>query len=139
MDALAPLTVVSGLPGTGKTTLLASWSAQLEQSGAAVIWLSVGPEGLGELRLDQLAAARQGRVVVILDQADHITDPTIMADLCDLLDLESNLHLVLSSRAIHPLSALAEARNLPTTTLTTADLLVRPSAIRTTPQRGGTR
>ncbi|TCO47379.1 LuxR C-terminal-related transcriptional regulator [Actinocrispum wychmicini] len=108
-----PVVVVSGPAGSGKTTLLATWAAQ--RSDARVVWVTVdardddpaefwptlrralGPEPAADFAAAVHAADTP--VVLILDEADHLRDPGILAGLETLIrQPPDKLRLVLAAR-----------------------------------------
>ena len=72
------LAVLTGPPGTGKTTLLRRLSAELARSGWKTV-IEALPLGLDDLR-DRLAAAEPGRRVVVgLDEAQALSSDLLVA------------------------------------------------------------
>ncbi|MGO4598903.1 AAA family ATPase [Terrabacter sp. 2RAF25] len=105
--------LLAGSVGTGKTTLLATWAAQLARRGDRVGWATLGPE---ENDPDVLAETVHGALVAALDDAlprlaelQPASLPThvFVAGLIDLLTaapadtwlLLDDLHLVRDSRS----------------------------------------
>lgn len=125
LDTLSPLTLISGLPGSGKTTLAASW-ARSRQGQDRVIWLN--PKTCSSSRyVDQalyslFAEACDERVLLIIDDADQHLDDALSKRLCELLQDRPNVHLVVCTRMLHPIRSTAEQFGLASVSLTGKDL-----------------
>ncbi|HEX3947803.1 MAG TPA: AAA family ATPase, partial [Acidimicrobiales bacterium] len=135
LDSWAPVTVVRGPQGYGKTVLVASWLDRRRGPDVVPVWVAATP-GMGdptrfwaELRR-QLAGAGlvQGdpaanrpaaelsvdvppgcRVVVVVDNFQHICQPAVLDQLLELVESHRRLHLVVCYRAWHPVQSLAQA------------------------------
>ena len=129
LDRLTPLTQVSAPPGTGRTTLLADWALHRIERGDLVLWVSAhaglndpdafaqhlvetaravdpGTRARGRDVLAQLCAAHPAsRVIVVIDDSEHLTDPALRDWLAGLCRDLPPLHLVGASdevRPVHP-------------------------------------
>ncbi len=133
LDRWAPVTVVRGPRGYGKTVLVASW---LERQGPDVVpvWVTASP-GLadpepfwGEVRRGlaaaglstgagpgsggtdiRLAIPDATRVVLVIDNFQHVRHQDVIDDLVGLTETHRALHLVVCHRAWHPVQSLAGA------------------------------
>lgn len=127
LDRAAPLTVVRGPVGFGKTTLVADWVADRDDDGAAVAWVAaadVGPGGFWEGVARELGlpargpGARQavrerigagpGPVVVVVDGDDAVADEAVARTLVDLVQQVRSLRLVVCSRGVSPVEELGQ-------------------------------
>ncbi|WP_162621907.1 helix-turn-helix transcriptional regulator [Microbacterium suaedae] len=126
LDALLPLTVVRGLPGTGKTTLVADWARKREASGDTVAWINAAdlpdcaalPDTVGAL----LGTMDDRRLIVVINEAHRIHDETVAEALCELVVRHASLYLVVCTRVVHPIKRLAQNRGIALTVLTGRDL-----------------
>lgn len=84
---------------------------------------SGSPAGWVEEVVASLALIDQ-RVVVIIDDAHHATDPAVVGQLCELLRRAPTLHLALSTRVYHPLEDVARGHGLNVAVLTGRDLTI---------------
>jgi LuxR family transcriptional regulator, maltose regulon positive regulatory protein len=117
-----PVTLITAPPGTGKTTLLASWAST--QPAGTVGWIAVEPghndpgrferalrSELDEAALDDAgppslhdAVARSTRQVVVIDDAHELVAPGALSVLARLLDLGgTDLDVVLATRSDLPI------------------------------------
>lgn len=134
LDRLAPLTQITAPPGTGRTTLLAEWALHRMERGDLVLWMSArpeldekqafakhlvdaagalgagpsgdGPHGDGPEAFARLCADPPApRVIVVVDDSEHITDPALRRWIGDLCRAAPALHFIGASsepRAVHP-------------------------------------
>ncbi|HST42387.1 MAG TPA: hypothetical protein VLK58_22905, partial [Conexibacter sp.] len=114
--AEGPLTVVSGPPGAGKTTLAADWARERAAQDRAVLWRSAGaPDAVAAL-VDELARAQPktgaSPLVVVVDElapavapeCRRLPDRALSARLAELLRARAGtLRLVLCTRGESPL------------------------------------
>jgi LuxR family maltose regulon positive regulatory protein len=133
----APITVVRGAQGYGKTTAVAGWLGAQPENEAAVVWLTMTdllaehsrflamlrqallltgllPEGepappdTAAIVAEALSVLPFGqRMVLVIDNAHRLTDMTIVNDLNSLAQRHAELHVVVISRARHPIEAAA--------------------------------
>jgi LuxR family maltose regulon positive regulatory protein len=139
----APLTVVRGLHGAGKTTQVASWLEHQSSEDLLPVWVTAhlvtgepdsllgglsralrsapagaggpGPapgEGGGLVELDRaLHAVAAGRkLVLVIDNFQHVRHELLLAELVDLVERHRAFHLVVCCRGRHPIESLAAGR-----------------------------
>lgn len=127
LDALAPVTVVRGTVGMGKTALLAAWAERRVADGDAVAWVTVagetvtgqdfwaqvragmervlgdaGPMDVETTDADVAWVRRavgglESRLVLVVTGLHKVVDATV-ADLVELAFLGRHLHLVVATR-----------------------------------------
>lgn len=148
LDRLTPLTQVSAPPGTGRTTLLADWALHRMERGDLVLWVSAHPElngrdvfaqhiadlvraadPVGQIHgpdaLAQLCAARPDtRVIVVVDDSQHLTDPSLRGWMGDLCRSIPTLHLVGASDEIRAVQPDHLSTQMEISVLTGRDLMV---------------
>jgi ATP/maltotriose-dependent transcriptional regulator MalT len=118
MDRLAEATgvvLVSGIPGSGRTTLVASWAHGLEDSGRSVFWVTAPPASATHIdlwdrllgtsagtldRFVDLIAASGAPAVVVLDGADRYLTPDHITGLVELIARAPRTRLVLIGHAL---------------------------------------
>ena len=120
LDQWVPLTVVRGIAGTGKTTLLASWieGSQGARMGTGTVWLR--PADISQSHADivdvidrHVAAVRSEggqRVLLILDDFQHVREPGALESVLDRLDGDAQLHICMCTRGWHPIELLIQGR-----------------------------
>jgi len=139
LDQWAPVTVLTGAQGYGKTTLVASWLEELADADLAV-WLTCSPDmdrsevfaarladeidrigiGAGSAAAGEAdpgyalsglldAAPEANRVVLVLDAAQWVRNPQILTRLVTLVQRNRQFHLIMCVRGEHPLVSLAGA------------------------------
>jgi len=108
LDDGASLTVVHGVQGYGKTTLLAAWASHREAAGEHVVWIT-GEEALNDAaRLDAtIGSPLADGTVVVVDDLHLIQDETALRRLLRTLDEAANVRLVVSTRSGHPIVPMA--------------------------------
>lgn len=128
LDALLPLTIIRGLPGTGKTTLSADWLRGRERVGDEVLWFTAGTAADVELldRLEEMLAPESDTpLVVVVDDAHHFKDDECLRRLCRQLVEHHRLHVVLCTRRLHPVRKHADADGVEWAELSGRDLNAR--------------
>lgn len=153
LDRLAAITQVSAPPGTGRTTLLADWALHRMDRGDLVLWVSAHPglnehdvfvQHVAELAraadpsgrvngpdaLAQLCAARPGaRVIVVVDDSQHLTDHSLrewMGKHCRNLP---TLHIVASSDEVRAMRPDRRAVGMDIAVLRGRDLMLAPDEV----------
>lgn len=132
LDSLAPLTVVHGLSGTGKTTLVAKWATERRAAGDLVWWfnaMDLADPALVVQALRTRPAIVGTTVIVVLDDAHRLTCTEAQTALIDALVHAADSHLVICSRIAHDLVQLAKAVMLETTLISGARLNLIPAQI----------
>ncbi|PZF79329.1 hypothetical protein [Jiangella anatolica] len=123
LDHPAALCVIVGLPGTGKTALVAEWARQYARSGVTVTWIDdaagvraalAGAGGNGR------APAGAGPQVLVVDRGDDLAEPDAVAA---ALAAAPHVRLVVCARGPVPLVAAAYRAGLDVTELTGPELL----------------
>ncbi len=117
LDSLTPLTIVRGLPGTGKTTLVASWLS--ERGYGKGTWVKMEPGS----DLDEQAQSLTSGFLII-DNAHFFRDPAAIDNLCKRLKDHLDLFIVMCSMYPHPIEEKALQENLPTTVIASSELMV---------------
>jgi len=128
LDDPAPLTIVNGVQGYGKTTLLAAWARRRQAGGLPTSWIAAHPElnSLVAFRgaMDRAMAGfdHGARSVVVIDDLHEIEDEDILSWLLDLIRLDPGVRLVVSTRRRHRIEAIAagdlEVKSIPAHDLT---------------------
>ena len=125
MDALAPLTIISGLAGAGKTTLAAQWAARRQNLGNTVWWFDAAgpvdlsvtdrPPAAGDDQASEYQAGEESESlrIIVIDNAEGLTDPQILNDLVQRLSADQQLHLLLCSSIPHPIVPRAQNAGIP--------------------------
>ena len=118
LDRWVPLTVVRGVAGSGKTTLLGSWVEARRAAGDGIVWLWHGE--LSEPAADivrlidrHVAAVRSeggDRVLLILDDFQHVRDSDAMEAVLEQLESDPRLHICMCTRGWHPIELLIQGR-----------------------------
>jgi len=145
LDRLAALTVIHAPPGYGKSSLAAMWARHRYAAGDGVVWMTANAElddrdafirslgatlaaagltnGDGDL-VEVIDHGDAERLIVVVDDAGYLTDTRLLEEMASLLDRAPSLHLVLCTRAPHPLVNVAAHRQLDVAHITTDDLAV---------------
>ncbi|MCW2523650.1 MAG: ATP-dependent transcriptional regulator, MalT-like, LuxR family, partial [Frankiales bacterium] len=153
----APITVLRGPQGFGKTTAVADWLAEQPAAEVAVVWLTI-PEPPVErqtllaLLAQQLRAAGlmpdfsapptsvaviaealpnvpgAGKLALVLDNARGLTDGSMLEELVALVRRHLELHLFVLTRASHPIEPIA-ARTGAVNTIPPVELALTVSEI----------
>lgn len=116
LDALAPVTVVQGLCGCGKTTLAAQWAQRRHADGDEVRWVNAADADAILTALRAPGGSGRHRIVVG-DNALHLGDPTVLARIVAAVAADPRLHLLLCSRIDHPLVRMSEDAGIETIVL----------------------
>ncbi|WP_431074036.1 LuxR C-terminal-related transcriptional regulator [Microbacterium phyllosphaerae] len=154
LDDGAALTVVLGVQGYGKTTLLAEWAWRRAGRGLPTVWLTASSsvndrasfesalrrewrEVVRDAPLVSAAAASapwSGReddpddVVIVVDDFQEIDDPEVIRDLLRLPLVNRGLRIVVSTRRQHPIERLGAAE-IETRVILSRELLLTPDQI----------
>ena len=154
LEEWAPLTVVRGPQGYGKTVLVASWLERQPRGDVVGLWLSANQRladpvqlwdavrrgfadaglapsphdedrhlGPGDADEITLAIPSGARVVLVIDDFQHVRDQAVLRRLVGLLQANRSLHLCVCHRAWHPIQSLAAA-SLEVQVVTPGDLLL---------------
>ncbi|HEX3839383.1 MAG TPA: LuxR C-terminal-related transcriptional regulator [Acidimicrobiales bacterium] len=124
LDLGAPVTVVRGLPGAGKTILIAEWLKQQPSDRTVPVWLRGGDWTENQnSRLNQAAAGFEAaglslsvpgfganedvEVVLVLDDLDAGGEPSEIGDLLEVVEKNRNLRLIVGARRRHPVEVTA--------------------------------
>jgi len=142
LDEWAPLTVLHGPEGYGKTTLVTAWLDRQRDRELRPVYVAADPgdvtngfaaalrRGLADVpvvgdadppgvadparalaRLRSAAElAGQHRLLLVIDDAQHLTDHAILAELVTILRRHRAFHLVVCARGRHPIEKLADGR-----------------------------
>jgi len=100
LDQSAPLAVIRGIQGYGKTTLVASWLGD-QQDSVRWVWVSARSDGGDVLEVVDRAAGAltEGRpIILVIDDAHLLRDEPILHGLVRTLARHQHLHLVMCSR-----------------------------------------
>jgi LuxR family maltose regulon positive regulatory protein len=153
LDRWAPLTLVDGVPGAGKTTAVAEWLRRRDPADT-IVWITLindlaRPAALlAHLRrrlvaagvLDSAASddvpvlvalaealhdSDGRRLVIVLDNVHHMTDDALASDFAALAHAQPNLHLILIGSGEHPFQRVASLAS-ENVTIGMAELLLRP-------------
>jgi LuxR family maltose regulon positive regulatory protein len=110
LEQATGVVLLSGIPGSGRTTLVASWAHGLEASGLSVYWVAAAPEsGTGSGLWGRLLGTSTGSLghfvdrvaasdspsVVVLDDASASLTPELIAELVELMARAPRTRLVL--------------------------------------------
>ena len=153
----APLTLVRGLRGYGKTTLVAAWLESQAGEKDTVVWVSAtsqsaetkafeetlaeslrgagvlfepgaGPAPLAELASALTHAPSEARFVLVIDDFEHVREESVLGELADLVARHRQFHLIACCHGHHRIESLA-ARMLDVNLIEPKDLLLGPDEI----------
>lgn len=125
LDAMTPLTIVRGLSGTGKSTLVAQWARERLGKGDTVAWYNAAdlPPTVSIPRaITPSVLEAPNRLVVVIDDAHFLIDETDIDQLCRLLTVHERMHLVVCTRVSHPIKETARSHAIAMTVLTGKNL-----------------
>jgi DNA-binding NarL/FixJ family response regulator len=114
LNEWAPVTMVRGAQGYGKTTLVAAWLESKPSAEVEAIWIA-GTQDIPDVvdirarlsGLDQQVGHR--KVVLVLDDDRSSTDPGSLARLVELTQRHRDFYLVLCSRGDPAMDAVVDA------------------------------
>jgi LuxR family transcriptional regulator, maltose regulon positive regulatory protein len=135
LDRWSPITVVTGPPGFGKTTLVTTWMESQSPEEVIGLWASLDVAAasqaeflaslstaffgagvtaqplrrLGDLGGALAAVPATRRVVLVIDNFQHVRDEEILRGLVRLVELHRHFHLVVCSRGWHAIESFAAA------------------------------
>ncbi|WP_456697713.1 LuxR C-terminal-related transcriptional regulator [Aeromicrobium sp. P5_D10] len=139
LDRFAPITFVQALSGNGKTTLAAMWAQRCRDRGDHVVWLHASVEVNRPAAFLSCLHAALGttsslspdeRVVVVIDDLQHLDDPAIVEALATTIRQNSHIHLVACVDAPHSLAAAARRHHIETNTILGVHLTIGRADIR---------
>jgi LuxR family maltose regulon positive regulatory protein len=118
LDRWLPLTVVRGIAGTGKTTLIASWVEANQEPRNGMVWLRPGEisgsdvDMVGVIDRHVAAVRAEGgeRVLLILDDFQRVHDRDALEAMLDRLERDARLHICMCTRGWHPIELLVQGR-----------------------------
>lgn len=144
---LVPLTLLAAPAGFGKSTLLSEWARQWENQRIATFWLTLGEHPVSEsdlwrllcrslcLDLSSDSAVKptpqaisdylselEREVVVVIDNYENATSPSLDFKLAGLLDSSLYLNLVISGRRLASLAGPLVTSRYTTRTITADEL-----------------
>jgi LuxR family maltose regulon positive regulatory protein len=126
LDRMAAVTVVEGLPGSGKTTILGQWARHVQASGRQVAWIDSARTGPGELvsllsRTSEVGVD-DGELLVVIDEIGLDDGRDTMSAVLDVLEADERLHLAVSTSLAQSVSSDARDRGLDVNVLSSGDL-----------------
>jgi LuxR family maltose regulon positive regulatory protein len=126
----APITIVRGGPGFGKTTLIAEWLDRELSPHVDSIWISAAdapvPDRAFLRELSQRLERRPDvRIALVIDNLGHRVAEELIRDVVPMVQRHRNLHLIAGLRVRHSLETLA-AGAAEVNTIGPADLLLTP-------------
>lgn len=128
---MAPLTVVQGLPGTGKTTLVADWIRGLGWAAGTTAWFTLTPEHDDPVAIEAVLRPAFGRaalLVVVLDDAHHLG--AAAADVvARLIASHPSIHVVACADGEERLLRAARRRHVSSQLIPGAELHLAPEEI----------
>ncbi|GAA3835339.1 MULTISPECIES: helix-turn-helix transcriptional regulator [Brevibacterium] len=130
LDALAPVTVVQGLCGCGKTTLAAQWAHHRHADGDEVRWVDAADADAILTALRDTGGSGRRRIVVG-DNAHHLGDPSVLERIVASIAADPLLHLLLCSRIDHPLARLSKDAGIETVVLSGRHLNISAGQVQT--------
>jgi LuxR family maltose regulon positive regulatory protein len=135
LDRMSAVTVVEGLPGSGKTTILGQWARHVQASGRQVAWIDSARTGPGELvsllsRTTEIGVD-DGELLVVIDEIDLDDGRDTMSAVLDVLEADERLHLAVSTSLAQSVSSDARNRGLDVNVLSSGDLAATPQQLPT--------
>ena len=158
LDKWAPVTIIHGLRGYGKTVLAASWMERQPSDQVSAIWLNASedmasperfwgevsrcispgdmpgrPASSGRPTSDPLQAVLDRllagqRFVLVVDDFHHIRERELLRDLVALVQRNRQFHLVVCTRGRHPIHPLARGW-VDVQTIAPQDLILSPAEV----------
>lgn len=155
LQNLPPLVVLQAPRGYGKTTTASAWLRRPDLPDHDLVWVGLPPRRVGrdefwsELHdavvragyddpgpvldgrdLGRAAQERFRHLVIVVDNFERLADESVDEELVDLAQRHENLHLVLLTRAVRPVVALARAAAPEAVVLQPADFVLAPEQVR---------
>ena len=134
LEVLPPLVVFQAPRGYGKTTTASAWLRRPDLPDHDLVWVGLPPRAVArdefwaEVRdsvvragyddpgpvldgrdVGRAAQERFRHLVIVVDSFERVVDETVDEELVELAQRHTNLHIVLLTRAVRPVVALARA------------------------------
>jgi LuxR family maltose regulon positive regulatory protein len=128
LDQWAAITVVRGIQGYGKTTLVAGWLRAQPDDAVIPVWIDGRSGDFDQAALATVSRAAEAlpphqRLVLVVDDAHCVRDKALLDEFIAVVAGHEQVHLVLCSRSRHPIETRAAGR-VDLVTVPAAELLL---------------